>query len=159
MQSTRHAKFLIFFFLMLANTAFSQDVYKWQDGQGRWHISNAPSPNRPKSAFAITLDRVTFTPGFARIEGIAENQSNIALPSPKLTAKAIDVNDGTLYAEFFSWPAGRAGARIEPRQAATFSVNLQMPNRSMGREVRFDLNSEDLLAEVNWTTAQQRRVW
>jgi len=151
-------KLLTFILVLLAVPALAQDVYKWQDTQGRWHLSSAPG-GAQRAVFWITVERISLQHDYVKIEGIAENQSSSPIRSPRIVAKAVDVIDGTFYVEFFSWPAGSPEARIEPRQAATFSVLLQIPNKAKGRDVRFDLSTDGYRSDVNWTANQQMRIW
>jgi len=148
----------ILLIVISAAPAAAQDVYKWQDEKGRWHLSSAPGQG-PRAVFSLTVEKITFEYGYAKIHGTAENQSTSAIRSPRIVAKAIDVMDGTFYVEFFSWPAGSPEARIGPRQSAAFSVFLQMPDKARNRDVRFELSTDGYRSDINWLANQQMRVW
>lgn len=143
--------------LFVVSPALGQEIYKWKDAKGQWHFSQTFGGQR--AILWITVDRISYQHGFAKIEGTAMNQSPFPVKSRRIIAKATDALDGTLYVEFFGWPADSAEAGIEPQQSAAFTVLLQMPEKSRGREVRFELSADGYSSDVNWQTNQQMRIW
>ena len=150
---------LCLFLFVSVFSLFAQELYKWKDAKGQWHIGQGPGGNlRP--LLRVSVERVNYENRFLRIEGTVENISPVVITKPRpLNIRVSDVSQNVTFEERSVWAAGGYGKKIGGGPIAVFTTTLMVPDKARGQELKIDITTDDYPTEVDWKQRETLRAW